>query len=91
MMLSITNVLFARLNICYVQRVSSYPSRSSALSLPLIALGAQAIKSASFYTSLHQEAVEEKYGEMVTHTSLTDFTGTAWDLVRAGAQEECDT
>ena len=69
-------------------------SSRSRFKIASIALGDQAITSTSFYASLHQKAMEEKYGEKSTAphnpSSTPDFTGTAWDLIRAGAQEDAE-
>ena len=60
--------------------------------LQKIAVGDKAITDVSFYASLHQRALEEKYTQIKkdvsASTSQPDFTGTEWDLIRSGAQDD---
>ena len=40
---------------------------------------------------LHQEATDKKYGKkQVVSLSDPDFTGTEWDLLRAGAHDDSE-
>ena len=62
--------------------------------LARIALGDGAIKDPGFYSSIHQESLEHKYGgegkDQIKPSSLDtmDFSSTHWDLIRAGAYED---
>ena len=63
-------------------------SANARLKIATIALGDGAVKQLSFYSSLHQSVLEEKYTSV--HTSVNDsqemcsnFEGSAWDLMRS--------
>ena len=67
-------------------------SAQARLQIAKIAVGDKAITDVSFYASLYQRALEEKYTlvkkDVSTSTSQPDFTGTEWDLIRSGAQDD---
>jgi len=63
-----------------------------------LALGESSVQDPSFYSSIHQKALQEQYGnEMPTATECSkevasegnelNFDGPEWDLIRAGARE----
>ena len=61
-------------------------SAQARLQIAKIAVGDKAITDVSFYTSLHQRALDKKYTQVnkdvSTSTSQPDFTGTEWDQIR---------
>ena len=66
-------------------------SSSARQRLAQIALGDGAIQDAGFYSSLHQKSLEAERsisanGEN-TQTDKPDFSGTHWDVIRAGASK----
>ncbi len=70
-------------------------SAQARLQIAKIAVGDKAITNVSFYASLHQRALEEKYiqdkKDISISASQPDFTGTEWDLIRSGAQDDSTT
>lgn len=67
-------------------------SSKTRLKLAQIALGDGAIKDLGFYSSLHQEELEDKYQkhkqENTYSLDLPDFSGSQWDLIRAGSHDQ---
>jgi len=73
-------------------------SASARLKIAKLALGESSVQDPSFYSSIHQKALQEQYGnEMPTATECSkevasegnelNFDGPEWDLIRAGARE----
>ena len=70
-------------------------SAQARLQIAKIAVDDKAISNVSFYASLHQRALEEKYTlakkDIAISESQPDFTGTDWDLIRSGALDDPTT
>ena len=61
-------------------------SAKARLKLATIALGNNAIKQVSFYSSLHQQAIEEDINQTEANNHSSDtlgFEGSEWDLMRS--------
>ena len=58
----------------------------------IIALGDEAQKDLTFYSSLHQQKDEQAQAQdqatVNPHTEEPDFSASCWDLIRASAQDE---
>ena len=65
-------------------------SAQARLQIAQLAVGDKAITNVSFYASLHQRALEERYKQakkVSNSISQPDFAGTEWDLIRSGAHD----
>ena len=69
----------------YSPNFTSSASSSARLMLAQVALGEGAIKHPGFYSCLHQQSLEESSTCENKHMDTTDFSGSQWDLIRAGA------
>ena len=57
--------------------------------LAYIALGEKARKDSGFYASLHED-LHEDHGTVKPTEDTSDFSGSAWDVIRAGALSDND-
>lgn len=68
-------------------------SAGARLKIATIALGSGAVKQLSFYSSLHQQANEEKFNmSMKTDNEPPGiFEGSQWDLIRSNGDHFADS
>ncbi len=61
--------------------VQKFGIERSRLKIAIIALGNGAVQQLSFYSSLHQQVLEEQFTVQVAISKDNNFVGTSWNLI----------